>query len=163
MEPITRKEKFLAKAAGDDVGELTPITREEYFIDRIPGGGGGGGESTIAWKPTVTADGTISWNRTSSTDKPEEQNIKGPKGDTGDKGDKGDNGEQGVPGTPGTPGEQGEAGVSPTVTITPITGGHRVTITDEEHPQGQSFDVMDGDGSNLVAMTAEKVLEILNA
>lgn len=41
---------------------------------------------------------------------------------------------------------QGEDGYSPAVTITEITGGHRVTITDEEHPQGQSFDVMDGSG-----------------
>lgn len=39
----------------------------------------------------------------------------------------------------------GEDGVSPTVTITTITGGHRVTITDKDHPTGQSFDVMDGE------------------
>ena len=38
----------------------------------------------------------------------------------------------------------GSDGVSPTVTITSITGGHRVTITDAEHPNGQSMDVMDG-------------------
>ena len=38
----------------------------------------------------------------------------------------------------------GENGVSPEVTVTSITGGHRVNITDEAHPQGQSFDVMDG-------------------
>lgn len=49
---------------------------------------------------------------------------------------------QGVPGTPGT---DGTDGVSPTVTITTITGGHRVTITDKTHPNGQSFDVMDGE------------------
>ncbi len=40
----------------------------------------------------------------------------------------------------------GEDGYSPTVTITTITGGNRVTITDADHPQGQSFDVMDGSG-----------------
>lgn len=40
----------------------------------------------------------------------------------------------------------GTDGYSPTVTITEITGGHRITITDETHPQGQSFDVMDGSG-----------------
>ena len=33
---------------------------------------------------------------------------------------------------------------SPTVSITPITGGNRVTFTDAEHPQGQSIDVMNG-------------------
>lgn len=41
---------------------------------------------------------------------------------------------------------EGEDGYSPEVTITTITGGHRVTITDKDHPQGQSFDVMDGQG-----------------
>lgn len=40
----------------------------------------------------------------------------------------------------------GEDGVSPAVTVTEITGGHQVTITDADHPQGQSFDVLDGQG-----------------
>lgn len=43
MEPITRKEMFLAGAAGQDVPQLTPVTREEYFISQISAGGGGGG------------------------------------------------------------------------------------------------------------------------
>lgn len=42
---------------------------------------------------------------------------------------------------------EGEDGYSPEVTITTITGGHRVTITDKDHPQGQSFDVLDGQSS----------------
>ena len=41
---------------------------------------------------------------------------------------------------------EGRDGTSPTVTVTDIEGGHRVTITDEDHPQGQTFDVMDGQG-----------------
>lgn len=44
-------------------------------------------------------------------------------------------------------GQTGQNGVSPAVTITPITGGHKVTITDASHPSGQSFDVMDGEVS----------------
>lgn len=40
-------------------------------------------------------------------------------------------------------GAGGDDGVSPAVTVTEITGGHRVTITDATHPQGQSFDVSD--------------------
>jgi hypothetical protein len=48
-------------------------------------------------------------------------------------------------GPQGEPGEDGEDGVSPEVTITAITGGHTVTITDAEHPAGQTFDVMDGE------------------
>ena len=39
----------------------------------------------------------------------------------------------------------GADGVSPTVLIQTFTGGHRITITDAEHPSGQSVDVMDGE------------------
>ena len=43
----------------------------------------------------------------------------------------------------GADGQDGADGVSPTVSVTDITGGHRVTITDAE---GQhTFDVMDGE------------------
>lgn len=44
----------------------------------------------------------------------------------------------------GPQGEPGEDGVSPEIEIEQITGGHTVTITDAEHPSGQSFNVMDG-------------------
>lgn len=43
---------------------------------------------------------------------------------------------------------EGDDGYSPEVTITSIEGGHRITITDEDHPQGQTFDVMDGQGGS---------------
>lgn len=65
-----------------------------------------------------------------------------PQGQKGDPGAKGDPGSKGDPGAKGDPGNNG---VSPEVTITTITGGHRVTITDADHPTGQSFDVMDGE------------------
>lgn len=42
---------------------------------------------------------------------------------------------------------KGEDGVSPEVTITDIDNGHSVTITDANHPSGQSFDVMNGDSN----------------
>ena len=48
------------------------------------------------------------------------------------------NGADGQNGAPGTD------GVSPGVSVTSITGGHTVTITDADHPSGQSFNVMDG-------------------
>ena len=45
------------------------------------------------------------------------------------------------------PGVRGEPGVSPTVAVTDITGGHRVTITDATGTR--SFDVLDGaDGAD---------------
>jgi hypothetical protein len=52
------------------------------------------------------------------------------------KGDKGERGERGL---------TGQDGISPTVTITPITGGHRITITDKDGEH--SADVMDGTGN----------------
>jgi hypothetical protein len=51
---------------------------------------------------------------------------------------------QGVAGQNGQDGADGQDGVSPEVTVTQITGGHTVTITDADHPAGQSFNVMDG-------------------
>lgn len=59
-------------------------------------------------------------------------------------GPQGPQGERGPQGEPGVPGKNGEDGFSPTVSITEIVGGHRVTITDAEGEK--SFDVMDGSG-----------------
>lgn len=52
---------------------------------------------------------------------------------------------QGATGATGADGNDGADGYSPEVTITSITGGHTVKITDEDHPTGQSFNVMDGE------------------
>ena len=43
----------------------------------------------------------------------------------------------------GEEGDPGDDGISPTITVSDITGGHRITITDKEGPH--VFDVMDGD------------------
>ena len=43
------------------------------------------------------------------------------------------------------PGPPGQDGVSPAVTITTTTTGHKVKITDKNHPSGQEFDVEDGE------------------
>lgn len=66
----------------------------------------------------------------------------GPQGPPGPAGADGQDGAPGTPGTPGTPGADGQDGFSPTVAVTDITGGHRVTITDATGPH--TFDVMDG-------------------
>ena len=49
---------------------------------------------------------------------------------------------QGEQGQPGTDGTDGQDGFSPVITVTDITGGHRVTITDATGTQ--TFDVMNG-------------------
>ena len=76
-----------------------------------------------------------------------ERGEKGDKGDTGigEKGEKGDKGDKGDTGASGRDGVDGTDGISPTVTITPIAGGHRITITDADGEH--SADVMDGTGN----------------
>jgi len=62
---------------------------------------------------------------------------------------KGAKGSKGDTGAAGANGQDGQDGVSPEVSISTITGGHTVTITDADHPSGQSFNVMDGqDGAS---------------
>ena len=59
LTPITRKELFLAKAAGQVVETPMPITREEMFLDNIQGGSGG---STLPRQQKVvdiTENGTV--------------------------------------------------------------------------------------------------------
>ena len=53
-------------------------------------------------------------------------------------------GKDGKDGVDGKDGADGTDGVSPDVTVATITGGHSVTITDADHPTGQTFNVMDG-------------------
>lgn len=65
-------------------------------------------------------------------------------GAQGETGPQGPQGPQGIQGPAGADGADGQDGISPEITITTITGGHTVEITDTDHPQGQSFDVMDG-------------------
>ena len=56
---------------------------------------------------------------------------------------RGDTGATGPQGRPGPQGKPGADGYSPIITITEITGGHQVTITDADGPH--VFDVMNGD------------------
>lgn len=53
----------------------------------------------------------------------------------------------------GNPGLDGD---SPTITVENITGGHRITIIDADHPNGQIVDVMNGtdgdDGRGIVSV-----------
>lgn len=73
-----------------------------------------------------------------------QQGVQGPKGDTGDTGPAGPAGPQGNTGATGPQGEDGADGFSPTVYVSPITGGHEVTITDATG--AHSFEVMDSAG-----------------
>ena len=102
----------------------------------ITGEGGGGAVPVITATATVDANtGTpeVEVVRSGSDSNPNFnfgfKNLKGSKGD---------------PGTNGTNGSNGSDGFSPAVSITDISNGHRVSITDATHPSGQIFDVMNG-------------------
>jgi len=72
---------------------------------------------------------------------------RGDKGERGERGLQGIQGERGLQGETGASGRDGTDGISPTVSITPITGGHRITITDADGEH--SADVMDGTTPDL--------------
>ena len=54
----------------------------------------------------------------------------------------GSKGSDGEPGADGSPGTNGKDGVSPTIAVSAITGGNRVTVTDANG--SRNFDVMNG-------------------
>lgn len=67
MEPITRKEQFLAKLAGMEVETPVPITREEVFLAAAIDNGGGGASSwnDLKDKPfgeSPTGGDTLTWD-----------------------------------------------------------------------------------------------------
>lgn len=93
--------------------ELAHSVQAKADAGEFDGESGGPG---AVFTPAVSAAGVITWTNDGELPNPEPVNIKGVPGDTG---------------------------ISPTVTVTDITGGHRITITDAEG--AHSFDVMDGD------------------
>lgn len=110
----------------------------------VTGEGGGGAV------PVITANATVDSNTgTPSCDVSRTGTDLNPNFTFSFKNIKGATGDAGAPGQNGT---DGTDGVSPGVSISNITNGHRVTITDATHPSGQVFDVMNGsdgqDGTN---------------
>lgn len=68
----------------------------------------------VIYTPTVNEDGTISWTNNGGLPNPDPVDISGP------------------------------VGPAPSMSVTDITGGHRITIIDEDHPDGINIDVMNG-------------------
>lgn len=109
------------------------------------GTAGADGEDGATFTPSVSSDGTLSWNNDKGLANPASVNIKGAagaKGDKGDpftyddftaaqlaalkgeKGDKGETGEQGVKGDKGEQGEQGQQGIQGVKGDTGATGAN---------------------------------------
>lgn len=155
-------------------GDITEVNVPDYNLIQTGGGGGGSGSDGATFFPEVSEEGVISWTNDGGYDNPEPVNIKGPAGNDGNDGNDGEDGTtftpavdasgnlswtndggkqnpqtvniKGPAGNDGNDGEDGEDGVSPTVTFTTITGGHTMTVTDKDHPSGQSINIMDGSG-----------------
>ena len=90
-----------------------------------------------------------------------EPGPQGETGPTGPQGERGLTGETGPAGPTGPTGPAGADGISPTITVTDITGGHRVTITDADGPH--SFDVMDGEGIPAGGTTGQVLVKLSDA
>lgn len=112
------------------------------------GTAGADGEDGATFTPSVSSDGTLSWNNDKGLANPASVNIKGEagaagakgdpftyddftaaqlaalKGEKGDKGDKGETGEQGVKGDKGEQGEQGQQGIQGVKGDTGATGAN---------------------------------------
>ncbi len=150
LEPITREEKFMAMAAGEAVGELTPITRQEMFLKQIAdsaGGGGGGGtdgEDGATFTPSVSEDGVLSWTNDKGLQNPTPVNIMG---------------RQGVQGVQGVPGETGKDGVS----VTHSWSGSVLTITSASGTSSADLKGDKGDaGANGFALRGTNPLPSLD-
>lgn len=105
----------------------------------------------VTFTPSVSSEGVISWTNDGGLPNPSPVSIKGPKGDKGDTGatgatgpagPAGATGARGPQGIQGPAGENGVNGVSPTVSVTTIEGGHRISITDASGTN--TIDVLDG-------------------
>ena len=132
-EKLTEQGKAAdAKATGDTIRSLS----EE--IANIPSGkDGADGQDGIT--PTIGENGNWYLGDT-DTGKPS-------RGEKGDEGQPGKDGQDGSPGKDGNDGQPGKDGTSPVISVSAITGGHRITITDANGTK--TVDVMDGsDGKN---------------
>lgn len=68
----------------------------------------------------------------------------------------------GISAVNGAPGADGADCVSPVITVSSITGGHRLTITDAEHPSGQTVDVMNGEDYVLTNADKQEIADLLD-
>lgn len=132
------------------MGSLDDLTTEAKntlvaAINEAANSGGGGGDGGYLWRPTVSAAGEISWERSKSTTAPAAESIKGPKGDqgargetgaqgpTGPQGPAGPRGETGAKGETGPQGPAGPAGSDASVTKANITAALGYTPEDAEN------------------------------
>lgn len=107
---------------------------------------------------TISVDGTAI-----ATINDGAQGVQGETGPTGPQGPKGDTGEQGPAGANGSNGTDGDDGITPTVTVTTITGGHNVAFSyGTGDVRNTNFDIMDGEDAPASSYTAGTGIDITN-
>ena len=99
---------------------------------------------------------TFEWTGTSGTKQTSTLDVmNGVNGQDGQKGKQGESGKTPVKGIDYFDGKDGKNGYSPTISITDITGGHKVTVTNEDG--SNSFNVMDGEPFTYDDFTVEQL------
>ena len=121
----------------DDTITADLLNKMEKGIEDAHNSGGGSGAD--GFSPVVTVTDITGGHRVAITDKTGTKTF-----DVMD-GAAGATGPAGATGATGATGPAGADGFSPTVTVTNITGGHRIAITDATGTK--TFDVMDGSDS----------------
>lgn len=121
-------------------------------------GGVKGAPATI--KSITEIDGghrvTFEWTGTSGKKETSTLDVmNGVNGTDGQKGKQGEPGKTPVKGIDYFDGKDGKNGYSPTISITDITGGHKVTVTNEDG--SNSFNVMDGEPFTYDDFTVEQL------
>lgn len=109
-----------------DLDDLTTTAKNNLVaaINEAAQTGGGGGDGGYLWRPTVSAAGEISWERSKSTTAPAAESIKGPKGDQGAKGE---TGPQGPAGPAGSDASVTEASITAALGYTPENAANKTT------------------------------------
>ena len=99
---------------------------------------------------------TFEWTGTSGKTETSTLDVmNGVDGKDGQKGEQGEKGKTPVKGVDYVDGKDGQNGYSPTISITDITGGHKVTVTNENG--SNSFNVMDGEAFTYDDFTEEQL------
>lgn len=142
-------------------GNTTKSVSVDKITSKVVGIPGQDGADGATFTPTISEDGTLSWENNKGLRNPDPINIKGKDGRDG---------AQGIPGTPGrdgSPGEQGPIGKTPNITIGEVTTlepGQKATVTNTGTidapvfnfgiPKGQQgIPGQDGEGGSSIDLT----------
>lgn len=137
----------------------TLAAAKKFTSETVLGGGAVVGKNVTISSITPIDGGnriTFSYTLDNGTTKTSTLDVmNGVNGTDGQKGKQGESGKTPVKGIDYFDGKDGKNGYSPTISITDITGGHKVTVTNEDG--SSSFNVMDGEPFTYDDFTVEQL------